>query len=317
MKTWVWIRGWWDDLRDSLWLVPAVVVAVSAGAASLLSRFDAAGLPDTLVFGGTPDGARAVLSVLAGATITVTGLVFSLTVVALQMASSQFTPRLLRTFLRDRATQIVLSGMLGSSVFHVAVLRTVRSDGDGAEAFVPRLAVSLSLLYSLFAVGLLVFFLHHVTQHMRVDVVMRKIAKEAVARVSAVDDVELPDREPIDPPSDADVVVARRGGYLQRVEVQQLTSHEVRLSLLDVWLGKLPARVRSCCWGVVDGRRCGRRVPCACLRVGPCGSGVLVPRVRRRGSRSRCRREADSLGVARFGSVRSRLCRGSGTVREL
>jgi len=91
------LTGWWDDLRDSLWFVPAVVVAATVGLGALLIALEPAPnwIPGLVLFTGTPDGARAILSELAGATITVVGLVFSLTVVALQMASSQFTPRLL------------------------------------------------------------------------------------------------------------------------------------------------------------------------------------------------------------------------------
>jgi uncharacterized membrane protein len=180
--------------------------------------------PEGLVFGGTPDGARSVLSELAAGTITVTGLVFSLTVVALQMASSQFTPRLLRTFMRDRRTQVVLAGLVGSAVYDVAVLRTVRSSGDGVEPFVPALAVTLALAFALGAVGLLVFFLHHVTQHMRVDVVMHEVADETQKQLAAIplERSDLPDREPPAPADDATAIASRSDGYLQSVDLEVL-----------------------------------------------------------------------------------------------
>lgn len=220
------VAGWWDDLRDSLWLIPSLAVVLAAALAAVLSSLEPLPevVPDSLVFGGTPDGARAVLTQLAGATITVVGLVFSLTVVALQMAASQFTPRLLRTFLRDRRVQVVLSGMIGSAVYAVGVLRTVRSEGAGVEPFVPRLAVSVSLLLSFAAVGLLVYYLHHVTQRLRVDVVMTEIATLSVAQLAAVDGARnrLPDVQAPDPPVGAVPVWARRGGYLQLVDVEGL-----------------------------------------------------------------------------------------------
>jgi uncharacterized membrane protein len=221
------VRAWWDDLRDSLWVLPTAVVLASFGAASLLVALEPY-VPERLgelTFGGTSEGARAVLSELAGATFTVTGVVFSLTIVALQMASSQFTPRLLRTFLRDRRTQGVLAGMLGSGVFDVAVLRTVRSGGeDQDEAFVPQLAVSASLLYALVAVGLLVFFLHHLTRHMRVDVIMRDIRRDALAQLRRLpaDRTDLPDQEAVEPPATAVPVLAKVEGYLQTVDVGAL-----------------------------------------------------------------------------------------------
>jgi uncharacterized membrane protein len=221
------VRAWWDDLRDSLWVVPTAVVLASFGAASLLVAVEPY-VPERLgefTFGGTPEGARAVLSELAGATFTVTGVVFSLTIVALQMASSQFTPRLLRTFLRDRRTQGVLAGMLGSGVFDVAVLRTVRSGGEGqGEGFVPQLAVSASLLYGLLAVGMLVFFLHHLTSHMRVDVIMRDIRRDTLAQLRKLPATrtDLPDREAVEPPPTSVPLLAKVAGYLQTVDVAML-----------------------------------------------------------------------------------------------
>jgi uncharacterized membrane protein len=221
------LRGWWDDLRDSLWLLPSVTVLASAALAAALVALEP--LPDVfpegLVYGGAPDGARAVLGELAGATITVTGLVFSLTVIALQVASSQFSPRLLRTFLRDRGTQVVLSGMLGSAVYDVAVLRTVRAASEETDAFVPALAVTVALLYSLVAVGLLIYFLHHVTRHLRVDVVMREIAQQTIGRLQAEREPELPDREPPEPPAEAtSITVARLDGYLQTADLGRLAA---------------------------------------------------------------------------------------------
>ena len=224
----VWATGLWDDLRDSLWLIPAVTVVLAVSLAPLLAALEPlpSWLPEALVFAGTPDGARAILAQLAGATITVVGLVFSLTVVALQMAASQFTPRLLRSFLRDRRVQFVISGMIGSAVYAVGVLRLVRADGDGVEAFVPRLAVTVALALSFGAVGLLLYFLHYVTQHLRVDVVMTEIVAFSYGQLAALPSARetIPDRVAPDPPEDAVPVWASRDGYLQQVEVDKLAA---------------------------------------------------------------------------------------------
>jgi uncharacterized membrane protein len=256
------VRAWWDDLRDSLWVVPTAVVLASFGAASLLVAVEPY-VPERLgefTFGGTPEGARAVLSELAGATFTVTGVVFSLTIVALQMASSQFTPRLLRTFLRDRRTQGVLAGMLGSGVFDVAVLRTVRSGGEGqGEGFVPQLAVSASLLYGLLAVGMLVFFLHHLTSHMRVDVIMRDIRRDTLAQLRKLPATrtDLPDREAVEPPPTSVPLLAKVAGYLQTVDVAMLGRaaevHQAVIRLrptMGAWVSR--GTTIAWVWGVDD-----------------------------------------------------------------
>lgn len=217
------LQGLWDDLRDSLWLIPSVTVVLAATLAPLLGMLEPLpdGIPDGLVFTGTPDGARAILAALAGAIITVVGLVFSLTVLALQMAAAQFTPRLLRTFLRDRRVQFVLSGMVGSAVYSVGVLRMVRTPGQGVEPFVPRLAVTVALLFAFGAIGLLLFFLHHVTQHLRVDVVMSEIVTYSVKQLDKVPSTRemLPDQLAPDPPRHAVPIWARHDGYLQVVDV--------------------------------------------------------------------------------------------------
>lgn len=222
------VRGWWDALRSSLWLIPGASVASATILAALLTRLEPlpSWAPGFVGFTGSPDGARAILAQLVGATITVVGLVFSLTVIALQMAATQFTPRLLRTFLRDRRVQIVLSGMIGSAVYAVGVLRTVRAGGGAAEPFVPRLAVTVALLASFAAVGLLIYFIHYVAQHLRVDVVMREIVATSFEQLAAVraDRQTLPDREAPDPPTSAMPLWASQGGYLQVVDSDGLAA---------------------------------------------------------------------------------------------
>lgn len=259
MKVGVRLSGWWDDLRDSLWLIPMVTVLVAVVLAPLLALLEPLPpwLPPELVFGGTPDGARAILSQLAGATITVIGLVFSLTVIALQMAASQFTPRLLRTFLRDRRVQIVMSGMVGSAVYSVGVLRLVRSEGGGVDPFVPRLAVTVALVLSFAAVGLLLYFVNHVTQHLRVDVVMHEIVTYSAQQLAAVpgDRDTIPDRLAPHPPSGAVPVWARRDGYLQLVDIERLADaareYGVRLRLRPT-LGDWVTQGTTLAWGWGD-----------------------------------------------------------------
>ena len=256
------IAGWWDDLRDSLWFLPAVVVAAAVVLSVLLVALEPAPswVPELVLFGGTPDGARTILSELAGATITVVGLVFSLTVVALQMASSQFTPRLLRTFLRDRGVQIVLSVMIASAVFDVILLTSVRSSGDGVDAFVPRLAVSAALLLAGAAVALLVYFLHHVTQSLRVDVIIRSISQQTLQQIGAADPGrhELPDQDPPDPPEDAFVVTARGDGYLQLVDEEVLAEACRRLGYrvrIRPTLGEWVSTGTTLAWAWPDGSK--------------------------------------------------------------
>ena len=136
-----------DWVRGALWVLPTASVVVFLLAGAVLSRVQVEeGSPlAALAFQGTAEDARSLLIVVSSTMITVTGLVFALTIVALQIASGQYSPRLLRNFMRDRGTQLVLSIFVGAFAYSTAGLYTVGVQGSGQEAFVPRLAVSGSL----------------------------------------------------------------------------------------------------------------------------------------------------------------------------
>lgn len=210
-----------EELRQSLWFLPtgAVVVALVVGFATGRVDSPPGGDLDRLLFSGDNDSARGLLSTLFGAFVTVTGVVFSLTIVALQIASQQFSPRLLRTFLRNRGTQVTLSVFLGTCAFLTAVLQALPSDG----AAVPRLAVTLALVLSLGSLGTLVYFIHHITRSIRVEAIMLGVERETVDAIRAIypGTADVPAVHP-DPPPGAAVLLADRSGYLQAVDLPEL-----------------------------------------------------------------------------------------------
>jgi hypothetical protein len=128
-----------DRLRTSLWLVPVGFSILAAGLALGLVEVDEELAPDTsgwFLYGGQADGARELLSTTASSMLTIAGLVFSITILVLQLASSQFSPRILSTFLQDRVTQSSLGMFLGSFVYAMMLLPRVRSETDSTPAFV-------------------------------------------------------------------------------------------------------------------------------------------------------------------------------------
>ena len=151
-----------DAVRLGFWAVPATCVVLAVGLAAGLVRLDRARGDrfGRLTFGAGPDGAREVLSAITTSMITFTGLVFSITIVVLQLTSSQFSPRVLRTFLRDLQTQWSLGVFVATFVYAVMVLRTVDST-DGA-VFVPTLATTLGVVLLLVSVGVFISYIHHV-----------------------------------------------------------------------------------------------------------------------------------------------------------
>ena len=135
------LRSWLEALRARLWLIPAAFAAAAAFLAWLLVTVDRSIAPDVegpFLFGGGPESARSILSTIAAAMLTFTGLVFSVTMLVLQLASNQLSPRVTRTFLRDRKNQAVLGIFVATFLYALLVLREVRSTPD-AE-FVPSIA---------------------------------------------------------------------------------------------------------------------------------------------------------------------------------
>ncbi|MGN6546897.1 MAG: DUF2254 family protein, partial [Aureliella sp.] len=142
---------YWHTAKDSLWFIPAMLTLVSVALALGLTELERTELlndelTDSWFFGGGAAGARGVLNAIAAGLITVTGVVFSVTVVALQLASSQFTPRVLRTFMGDRGNQLVLGVFIATFTYSLLVMRSIRSPIEDQALFVPRISVTVAVL---------------------------------------------------------------------------------------------------------------------------------------------------------------------------
>ena len=223
----------WARVRDSLWFVPTLAVlagtALAVLAVQLPSPRSESRFVSMWLFGGGAEGARGVLTAIAGSLITVTGTVFSVTIVALQLASSQFTPRLLRSFVADRVNQGVLGVFIGTFTYTLLVLRTIRSTTGADDSFVPQVGVSIALILLLVSIGALIVFIDHAAQSIRAPVILHRETERALAHVAvlfpervgepeASDDVPDPDA-PSGPPG---LVVAAQGGYLQAIHAEDL-----------------------------------------------------------------------------------------------
>lgn len=226
------LRLAWVRVRDSLWFLPGAFTALAAILAIAVTEAERGGVFDvdvlrSWVFGGGVDGARGMLQAIAGGLITVIGVVFSVTIVALQLASSQFTPRVLRNFTSDRGNQLVLSVFIGTFTYTLLVLRTVRSAADGESPFVPRVAVTLAVVLVLVSIGFLIFFINHSARSIQVAAILDRVAARTLGQVrrlfpervghadDSVFDARLPEREWA-------TVAADAAGYLQAVDAQGL-----------------------------------------------------------------------------------------------
>ena len=171
------LRALGEGVRTGFWAIPAACVVVAVLLALALVQVDRATDGDLRVaFGAGPDGAREVLSAIATSMITFTGLVFSITIVVLQLTSSQFSPRVLRTFLRDRQTQLSLGVFVATFVYAVTVLRTVSSVDE--STFVPALATTVGVALLFVSVGMFVGYIHHIATAIQVSSIMNAIGEE-------------------------------------------------------------------------------------------------------------------------------------------
>ena len=221
-------------MRTQLWPLPVAGVVLAVVAGVLLPRLDAyvdEGLPPwlaALLFGGDGGAARTLLSAISSSLITVTSLTFSLTIVTLQLASSQFSPRLLRTFSSDRFIQATLAIFLSTFTFALTVLRAVRSGDDGATAFVPRISVTLAFALAIVSVLGLVLFLAHLARQIRVETMLRDVHDDASATVqsmtSPLDDDTCPESALPTPPTNAIEVKAPSSGFVTSFDEAGLLS---------------------------------------------------------------------------------------------
>lgn len=163
------LQNGWENISSSLWFVPTVLVLLALALSSLLIEVGAvlARRNNPLIpwlFSGTADVARSVLSVIAGSRITVISIAFSVTIVALQQAAAQFTPRVLGHFTASRSNQIVLGVYTATFVYALLVLRSVRSQTEILQpGFVPALSLTVAIGLALLCLGLLIFFIHHMS----------------------------------------------------------------------------------------------------------------------------------------------------------
>jgi uncharacterized membrane protein len=224
------LRAAVDGFRNSLFFFPALFVlaafVLSQGMIALDGSLATEDVPDPLRF--TVDSARSLLSAVATATITVAGIVFSLNGVAVQLASSQFSPRVLRTYMRDRFQQTVMGIMVGTFTYALLVMRAVRGSEDEFESVVPHLSVVLGLVLAVVAVLAILASIDHTARSMQVGEIVRRITHETVATARRL----LPDpgegpaaAAAEDPPLGEGVPVpALRTGWVQQVEPGKLLS---------------------------------------------------------------------------------------------
>lgn len=213
-----------ESKRGAIWVWPTLAGAAAFGVATGLVRLEVSGSWAELAWPGDSGSASVLAQVVASSVITVTTLTFSLTVLALQLASQQFSPRLLREFTRDPVTRIVLAVLVGAFVLAVTVLRHLRTDTP-----VPHVAVLAVWTSGLASLVALLAFITHIVRILRVDTMMAAVHDEASAAITAFypaygDDRPRDPAQTCRPEGGAYTVTAARSGFCRKVDVVALVA---------------------------------------------------------------------------------------------
>ena len=233
------IRWLWSRLNANYWFYPALFSVGAAVLAFVLIWFDRNGFADWLssvpeIVPARPDSASNMLTVIAGSMIGTAATVFSITIAAVAYASGTYGPRLLTNFMEDRGNQFSLATFIGTFVYAITVLRTVRSENEVAAnvedaaasalpGFVPQLSLLVAYIMMAISVAVLVFFLNHIPSSIRINTVLEGIGKRLVEQVRE----EFPEEdcgcEPEDPPK-GEPLIAQHTGYVQMIDFDDLSA---------------------------------------------------------------------------------------------
>src|SRR5580704_11247740 len=178
----------WEELRTTLWVVPVILIVISVLLFLVTFEIDLAAFHGHLklpawIRTGNADAERQVLIAIAAAVITVVGVVFSITILALTLASQQFGPRMMRNFVRDIGNQVTLGVFVGTFVYSVLGLGSITSISSGN--FVPRLSIAVAEALLLVDLAVLIYFIHHIAKSIQLPEVIAGIARDLTRAIDA------------------------------------------------------------------------------------------------------------------------------------
>ncbi len=223
------LRNFAAKLGAGYWFTPTVMSLAGAGAAIGITRFDHHMRGDSWWHGwiqvDTPSAALEILSTIAGSTISLAALVFSITILTLSFASSQHGPRLLRNFMRDRASQCVLGSFVSTYVYCLLILRSV----GGEPATIPHAGIAGALVLGVASVAVLIYFIHHIARAIQVSSIIHAVGRDLEALICEFAiSASLPSVETPHPDFKAwaveQVVRNEREGYIQALANRQLVA---------------------------------------------------------------------------------------------
>lgn len=226
----------WQTVNASYWFYPALFAIAAVLLAQVTVWLDRNGWADFLnqmaiIQPARPDGASNMLTVISGSMIGVASTVFSITIAAVAYASGNYGPRLLTNFMEDKGNQLSLAVFIGTFVYAITVLRTVRVSGEGTlnpapdattlPGFVPQLSLLVAYILMALAVAVLVYFLNHIPASIRINTVLEGIGKRLIRDIEKNFPEEHTGVEHVEsPPGRA--LLAEEVGYVQVIDYKGL-----------------------------------------------------------------------------------------------
>jgi len=224
----------WDQLHSSYWFIPAVMAVVATALAFTMLNLDRtgkAGIDYWWIYTGGADGARSLLGAVAGSMISVSATAFSITIVALQLAASNFGPRLLRNFMQDTGNQVVLGTFISTFIYCLLVLRTIRGDGDGYNQFVPQLSITGGTILAIISMAVLIYFIHHASTIIQVSHIIENVSDDLDKGIDRLFPEKIgrsiPEKQEVaEIPKNFDLVASpvrvTDSGYIQAIDNEEL-----------------------------------------------------------------------------------------------
>lgn len=222
----------WENATTSFWFIPSIFLVLVIVLAVLTIYIDVQfsaqinrAIPG--LFRGTPDAARGLLSTIATSVITVIAIAFSITIVALQQASTQYSPRILRNFTKDPGYQVVLGTYIATFIYALLILRSVRLAALDEPEFIPSLSITIALLLTLICMGLLVYFINRISSSLQVNQIISSVHLDLIGEIENLFPKHV--GKAIDEPTSATDIVKRLRGTEETIQVKADEAGFVRL----------------------------------------------------------------------------------------
>ncbi|MTJ11947.1 DUF2254 domain-containing protein [Anabaena sp. UHCC 0187] len=239
------LSKFWGQIHSSYWFIPAVMAVAATALAFImltLDRTDKVKINYWWMYTGGANGAQSLLGTVAGSMISVAATAFSITIVALQLAASNFGPRLLRNFMQDTGNQIVLGTFISTFIYSLLVLRTIHGEGDGYEQFVPQLSITVGTILAIISIGVLIYFIHHASTIIQASNVIQNVSEDLHLTIKRLFPEKIGHGEPEHRQGFAEIpssfaaealpIRSNNTGYLQAIDDQELMKIACQYNLL-------------------------------------------------------------------------------------